>query len=137
MQPVAGEFVGGHVGPYLTRLCGGGQQVAYQGDELPVGFGDVPAAVQRRGCVAVVAMLRDPGVGAEYRGQSRQRVTGLAAGGQWPHARLSLVVHAAGGLLVLPAATVLAAYTPRGLTRYGHRRTVARDTASATTTPSG
>ncbi|GAA0813639.1 DUF2269 domain-containing protein [Spirilliplanes yamanashiensis] len=40
-----------------------------------------------------------------------------------PQARLSAVVHAAGGLLVLLAATVLAVYKPRGLTRYGWRRT--------------
>ena len=53
-------------------------------------------------------------------------------GGQWPQARLSLVVHATGGLLLLLAATVLAVYKPRGLTRYGHRRTAARDTASTT-----
>ncbi|GAA0458294.1 hypothetical protein Aca07nite_64600 [Actinoplanes capillaceus] len=45
--------------------------------------------------------------------------------GQWSQARLSLVVHAAGGLLVLLAATVLAVYKPRGLTRYGFRRMAA------------
>jgi hypothetical protein len=33
------------------------------------------------------------------------------------------VVHATGGLLVLLAATVLAIYKPRGLARYGYRRT--------------
>ncbi len=59
------------------------------------------------------------------------------AGDRWPQARLSLVVHAAGGLLVLLAATVLAVYKPRGLTRYGYRRAAARDTASTTALPAG
>jgi hypothetical protein len=34
----------------------------------------------------------------------------------------SLVVHSAGGVLVLLAATVLGIYKPRGITRYGARR---------------
>ena len=50
---------------------------------------------------------------------------GTLAGGHWAQARLSLVVHAAGGLVVLLAATVLAVYKPRGQTRYGYRRTTA------------
>lgn len=37
-------------------------------------------------------------------------------------ARMSLVVHAAGGLLTLVVPTALSVYKPRGLTRYGHRR---------------
>lgn len=49
---------------------------------------------------------------------------GSLAGQQWSQARLSLVVHAAGGLLGLLAASILALYKPRGLTRYGYRRTV-------------
>ncbi|WP_245299299.1 hypothetical protein [Sinorhizobium sp. GL28] len=36
--------------------------------------------------------------------------------------RRSLVVHAAGGLAVLLVATMLSVYKPRGLTRYGWRR---------------
>ncbi|MBQ0905588.1 DUF2269 domain-containing protein [Micromonospora sp. U21] len=40
----------------------------------------------------------------------------------WSEARASLVVHAAGGLLVLLAMTVLAVFKPRGVTRYGARR---------------
>jgi hypothetical protein len=36
--------------------------------------------------------------------------------------RISLVSHAAGGLLVLAVATTLAVYKPRGLTRYGWRK---------------
>lgn len=35
--------------------------------------------------------------------------------------RISLVVHAAGGLVVLLAATALGVYKPRGMTRYGRR----------------
>lgn len=51
-----------------------------------------------------------------------------AAGGDVACARcasigLSLVVHAVGGMFVLLAATALAVYKPRGLTRFGHRRT--------------
>jgi hypothetical protein len=37
--------------------------------------------------------------------------------------RVQLVVHAAGGLVVLLAATVLSIYKPWGKTRYGRRRT--------------
>jgi len=36
--------------------------------------------------------------------------------------RLSLVVHAGGGLLILLTATVLSVYKPRGMTRYGWRK---------------
>ena len=50
---------------------------------------------------------------------------GTLPGEQDAQARLSLVVHAVGGLLVLLATTVLAVYKPRGLTPYGYRRTVA------------
>ncbi|MGN9806784.1 DUF2269 domain-containing protein [Micromonospora sp. L32] len=46
------------------------------------------------------------------------------AGGRWREARMSLVVHAAGGLLVLLTTTVLAIYKPRGVTGYGRRRQV-------------
>jgi hypothetical protein len=35
---------------------------------------------------------------------------------------ISLVVHAAGGLLVLLVTTILSVYKPRGLTRYGQRQ---------------
>lgn len=37
-------------------------------------------------------------------------------------ARLSLVVHASGGLLVLLFVTTLSVYKPRGMTRYGWRK---------------
>ncbi|HVF03228.1 MAG TPA: hypothetical protein VNA20_00170 [Frankiaceae bacterium] len=40
-------------------------------------------------------------------------------------ARTSLVVHAAGGVLVLLVPTVLSVYKPRGVTRYGRRRAAA------------
>ncbi|MEH1058032.1 DUF2269 domain-containing protein [Micromonospora sp. CPCC 206171] len=46
------------------------------------------------------------------------------AGGRWWEARMSPVVHAAGGLLVLLTTTVLGIYKPRGVTRYGRRRQV-------------
>jgi len=36
--------------------------------------------------------------------------------------RRSLVVHAAGGLVVLLVTTTLSVYKPRGLTRYGWRK---------------
>ncbi len=38
-----------------------------------------------------------------------------------PHLQHSLVVHAAGGLVVLIVATILSVYKPRGLTPYGAR----------------
>lgn len=37
-------------------------------------------------------------------------------------ARVSLVAHAGGGLLVLLVPTILAVYKPRGMTRYGQRK---------------
>lgn len=37
---------------------------------------------------------------------------------------LSFVLHSAGGLLALLAATVLAVYRPRAMTRYGRRRSI-------------
>jgi len=40
--------------------------------------------------------------------------------------KIQLVVHAAGGLLVLLVATALSVYKPRGMTRYGVRRTEER-----------
>ena len=47
----------------------------------------------------------------------RGDVTGLA------DARAAMILHAAGGLLVLIVATVLSIYKPRGLTPYGRRKT--------------
>ena len=44
------------------------------------------------------------------------------SGADLRQARLSLVVHAGGGLLVLVVTTVLSIYKPRGLTRYGRRK---------------
>lgn len=52
---------------------------------------------------------------------------GLAPG-QLSESRLSLVVHAGGGLVVLLVATVLAVYKPRGMTRCGRRQ--AKEAAS-------
>jgi ABC-type anion transport system duplicated permease subunit len=45
------------------------------------------------------------------------RLEGVAHGS----VRLSLVVHAAGGFVVLLTATILSVYKPRGLTRHGQR----------------
>lgn len=50
----------------------------------------------------------------------------VAAAAQWREVLVSLVVHASGGIVVLLAATVLAIYKPRGMTRYGQRRTMVR-----------
>jgi hypothetical protein len=44
------------------------------------------------------------------------------ASGDLREERMSLVVHAGGGLLVLLVPTVLSIYKPRGLTRYGRRK---------------
>ncbi|HWP34342.1 MAG TPA: hypothetical protein VNM66_01970 [Thermodesulfobacteriota bacterium] len=54
-------------------------------------------------------------------------VAGLAAGGALSGSdlreiRLSLLAHAAGGLLVLLAAATLGVFKPRGMTPYGRRR---------------
>ncbi|MEV4705436.1 DUF2269 domain-containing protein [Actinoplanes sp. NPDC049316] len=56
--------------------------------------------------------------------------TGIAPG-QLTEARLSLVVHASGGLVVLLVATVLAVYKPRGMTAHGRRHTKAAATQRA------
>ena len=47
-------------------------------------------------------------------------------GGDLGTLKIQLVVHAAGGLLVLLVATALSVYKPRGMTRYGVRRTEPR-----------
>lgn len=49
--------------------------------------------------------------------------------------RMSLLAHAAGGLLVLLAAAVLAIYKPVGMTRYGIRRQREEGSAMAAATP--
>ncbi len=45
-------------------------------------------------------------------------------------ARISLVVHAGGGLLVLLVPMILSVYKPRGMTRYGRRKQHERRTES-------
>jgi hypothetical protein len=54
-------------------------------------------------------------------------VAGVAAettlsSGELREARISLVLHAAGGLLVLLVPTALSVYKPQGRTRYGWRK---------------
>lgn len=66
----------------------------------------------------VVLILQMEGIGAVA---DVAAATGLS-GVDLRAARISLVVHAAGGLFVLLAAAVLSVYKPRGLTRYGWRR---------------
>lgn len=46
--------------------------------------------------------------------------------------RMSLVIHAGGGLLVLLVAIVLSVYKPRGLTRYGARQQYVRGSITET-----
>jgi hypothetical protein len=45
-------------------------------------------------------------------------------------ARISLVAHAGGGLLVLLVPATLSVYKPRGMTRYGRRKQHERRTES-------
>ena len=59
--------------------------------------------------------------------QAVSRMSGLAAetalsSADFRALRIQLVVHAAGGLLVLLAATTLSVYKPWGMTRYGRRK---------------
>lgn len=77
-----------------------------------------------------ISYLADAATGATF---SRADLIGL---------RTSLMVHAAGGLLVLLAATALAVYKPPGMTRYGVRKQREQGNAragsglgSATSTP--
>ncbi|WP_299753153.1 hypothetical protein [Devosia sp.] len=42
--------------------------------------------------------------------------------GTWNGGRAAVILHSAGGLLLLLLATVLSVYKPRGLTRYGASR---------------
>lgn len=46
----------------------------------------------------------------------------LGSGGQFSQLRISIVLHAAGGLFVLLLNTVLGIYKPSGVTRYGWRK---------------
>lgn len=66
---------------------------------------------------AVVLMLQTQTINA---------LAGAALAGnvaQTSEARLSMIVHGTGGLLVLLVATVLSVYKPRGMTNYGARLT--------------
>jgi hypothetical protein len=66
---------------------------------------------------AVVLMLQTQTINA---------LAGAALAGnvaQFSEARLSMIVHGTGGLLVLLVATVLSVYKPRGMTNYGARLT--------------
>jgi hypothetical protein len=66
---------------------------------------------------AVVLMLQTQTINA---------LAGAALAGnvaQFSEARLSMIVHGTGGLLVLLVATVLSIYKPRGMTNYGARLT--------------
>jgi hypothetical protein len=69
--------------------------------------------------VATMVLLQLAPIGS----LSDAATAGTVTGAQWAQARLSPAIHAADGLLVLLAATVLATVKPRGLTRYGYRRT--------------
>ena len=69
--------------------------------------------------------------------QAVSRMANIAAETTFPSTdfralRIQLVVHAAGGLLVLLAATALSVYKPWGMTAYGRRRQDNRRSASQT-----
>ncbi|HXG70473.1 MAG TPA: hypothetical protein VNJ04_07655 [Gemmatimonadaceae bacterium] len=68
------------------------------------------------------------------------RMSGMAAGADFSAAdlramRMQLVVHAAGGLLVLLAATVLSVFKPWGMTPYGRRRQIEGRVVPSVTMP--
>lgn len=68
----------------------------------------------------LVLMLQMPTID----GLATAALTGEAAGAF--EARISTILHASGGLLVLLTATVLSIYKPRGITRYGQGRLAGR-----------
>jgi len=53
---------------------------------------------------------------------ARAAAEATLSSGELRSARLSLVVHAGGGLIVLLVPTVLSIYKPRGMTPYGQRK---------------
>ena len=53
---------------------------------------------------------------------ARAAAEATLSSGELRSARLSLVVHAGGGLIVLFVPTVLSIYKPRGMTPYGQRK---------------
>ena len=71
----------------------------------------------------VVLLLQLAPIAALAQAAAGGELAGDPSAARWSGVRLSLIVHAAGGLLVLLAAMVLAVYKPRGLTPYGYRRT--------------
>jgi len=75
----------------------------------------------------VVLMLQMEGIG--YVARMAAEMTLSAA--DLRAARISLVTHAAGGLLVLLAAAALSVYKPRGMTRYGWRKQYGERAVSA------
>lgn len=68
----------------------------------------------------VVLLLQMPVI------DSLAAAAGVSAPAGHGDARVSVLVHAAGGLLVLLVATVLSIYKPQGLTRYGANRRARR-----------
>ncbi|MEH0985158.1 DUF2269 domain-containing protein [Micromonospora sp. CPCC 205556] len=86
---------------------------------------------------AVVLLLQLAPIAALAQAATTGDLAGDASAARWSEARLSLAVHAAGGLLVLLAAMVLAVYKPRGMTRYGYRRTAARPATAGRRTSGG
>jgi hypothetical protein len=69
-------------------------------------------------CVVVVLLLQTGAIGVMAKAAREATWSSTALF----EVRLSLVVHAAGGLLVLLVTTALSVYKPRGLTPYGTRR---------------
>ncbi len=65
----------------------------------------------------------------------QQAADALLSDADYRGARGSLIVHAAGGLVVLLATTVLAIYKPAGRTRYGWRKQEELQRASPSGTP--
>jgi hypothetical protein len=66
----------------------------------------------------VVLLLQLEPIGLLARAAAEATLTS----GELRSARLSLVVHAGGGLIVLLVPTVLSVYKPRGTTPYGQRK---------------
>lgn len=75
--------------------------------------------------VAVVLLVQMPGIGFVADTVASKLPIDTLFG-----VRMSFVIHAAGGLVVLLIPLVLSVYKPRGLTRYGWRKQVEKGTAS-------
>jgi hypothetical protein len=77
VQAVAGQFRGRDIVPDVVGPRGLGQQICYEAEQVPLGLGDMLAAMQERRHVVVMMLVLDERIGLEYGTQPLTGVVGL------------------------------------------------------------